>query len=218
MGETGFKFDNLDINVPIMDTFHNIKTGLTSINDFKQQRADARREKRGTDEKAVWKTGPSPYAADTVLTGMSALSNLARGKERRALEEKLATGKMSDKLFTSVEKYKGDYVPDSGALSGIFRPNQTTPIFDSGYDRGYAGRSSYGFDRGGSIGYSDWSQTPVNGYYGVPQGEFSPYSQWSQSPVKMQSGGAMMQDGVYDLTEDEINEIIQMGGQVEFLD
>jgi hypothetical protein len=34
----------------------------------------------------------------------------------------------------------------------------------------------------------------------------------------MQSGGAMMQDGVYDLTEDEINEIIQMGGQVEFLD
>jgi hypothetical protein len=33
-----------------------------------------------------------------------------------------------------------------------------------------------------------------------------------------QTGGAMMQDGVYDLTEDEINEIIQMGGQVEFLD
>lgn len=218
LGETGFKFDNLDINVPIMDTFHNIKTGLTSINDFKQQRADARREKRGTDEKAVWKTGPSPYAADTVLTGMSALSNLARGKERRALEEKLATGKMSDKLFTSVEKYKGDYVPDSGALSGMFRPNQTTPIFDSGYDRGNAGRPTIGYDRGGSVAYSDWSQTPVNGYYGVPQGEFSPYSQWSQSPVKMQSGGAMMQDGVYDLTEDEINEIIQMGGQVEFLD
>ena len=40
-----FAFDNLDINIPIMDTFHDIKTGLTSIKDFKQQRADARREK-----------------------------------------------------------------------------------------------------------------------------------------------------------------------------
>lgn len=221
MGETGFKFDNLDMNVPIMDTFHNIKTGLTSINDFKQQRADARREKRGTDEKAVWKTGPSRYAADTVVTGMAALTNMARGKERRALEEKMAMGKMSDNLFTSVGMNQGDYVP-TGQEYGMFRPDQTTPIFDSGYERGNAGRQSYGkiggqFDRGGSTAYSDWSQTPVNGYYGVPQGEFNPYSQWSQAPV-MQSGGAMMQDGVYDLTEDEINEIIQMGGQVEFLD
>jgi hypothetical protein len=221
MGETGFKFDNLDMNVPIMDTFHNIKTGLTSINDFKQQKVDARREKRGTDEKAVWKTGPSPYAADATLTGMAALTNMARGKERRALEEKLALGKMSDNLFTSVGMNQGDYVP-TGQEYGMFRPDQTTPIFDSGYERGNAGRQSYGkiggqFDRGGSTAYSDWSQTPVNGYYGVPQGEFNPYSQWSQAPV-MQSGGAMMQDGVYDLTEDEINEIIQMGGQVEFLD
>ena len=217
LGETGFKFDNLDINVPIMDTFHNIKTGLTSINDFKQQRADARREKRGTDEKAVWKTGPSPYAADTLLTGMSALTNIARGKERKALQEQMATGKLADNLFTSVEKKRGDYVP-TGQEYGMFRPDQTIPIFDTGYDKGYANRPTYSYDRGGSIAYSDWSQTPVNGYYGVPQGEFSPYSSWSQSPVKMQSGGAMMQDGVYDLSEDEINAIIQAGGQVEFLD
>jgi len=213
-----FAFDNLDINIPIMDTFHDIKTGLTSIKDFKQQRADARREKRGTNEKAVWKTGPSPYAADTVLTGMSALTNIAKGKERRALEEQMATGKLADNLFTSVEKKRGDYVP-TGQEYGMFRPDQTTPIFDTGYDRGYANRPTYSYDRGGSIAYSDWSQTPVNGYYGIPTGEMSMYSQWSQSPVKMQEGGVMSQDGIeMELTPEEIEYITQMGGQVEFLD
>jgi len=218
LGETGFKFDNLDINIPIMDTFHDIKTGLTSIKDFKQQRADARREKRGTDEKAVWKTGPSPYAADTVLTGMSALTNIAKGKERKALEEQMATGKLADNLFTSVEKKRGDYVP-TGQEYGMFRPDQTTPIFDTGYDRGYANRPTYSYDRGGSIAYSDWSQTPVNGYYGIPTGEMSMYSQWTQAPVRMQQGGVMSEDGIeMELTPEEIEYITQMGGQVEFLD
>lgn len=217
LGETGFRFDNLDINVPIMDTFHNIKTGLTSIKDFKQQRADARRDKRGYDEKAVWKTGPSPYAADTILTGMSALSNIARGKERKDLEKQMATGKLADNMFTSVEKKRGDYVP-TGQEYGMFRPDQTTPIFDTGYGRGYANRPTYGYDRGGSVAYSDWSQTPANGYYGVPTGEMSMYSKWSQAPV-MAHGGAMSKDGIeMELTPEEIEYITQMGGQVEFLD
>ena len=219
MGETGFKFDNLDINIPIMDTIHNIgekyQHGLTSIKDFNQERKQKRDERRGTDEKAVWKTGPSPYAADTILTSMAFASNLGRGKERKALEDELANKMSSDYMFTAVGKNKGDYVP-TGQTYGEFRPNQKTPTFDTGYQRGNANRPYYGgFDKGGSPGYSDWSQTPVNGYYGVPQGEFSPYSQWSQSPVKMAMGGTPTEQY---LTDEEIAEIIQMGGQVEYLD
>jgi hypothetical protein len=217
--EGTFTFDNLDINIPIMDTIHNIgekyQHGLTSIKDFNQERKQKRDEKRGTDEKAVWKTGPSPYAAENVLTTMAFASNLGRGKERRELEEDLANKMSSDYMFTAVGKNKGDYVP-TGQTYGEFRPNQKTPTFDTGYQRGNANRPYYGgFDKGGSPGYSDWSQTPVNGYYGVPQGEFSPYSQWSQSPVKMAMGGTPTEQY---LTDEEIAEIIQMGGQVEYLD
>jgi hypothetical protein len=217
--EGTFAFDNLDINIPIMDTIHNIgekyQHGLTSIKDFNQERKQKRDERRGTDEKAVWKTGPSPYAADTILTSMAFASNLGRGKERKALEDELANKMSSDYMFTAVGKNKGDYVP-TGQTYGEFRPNQKTPTFDTGYQRGNANRPYYGgFDKGGSPGYSDWSQTPVNGYYGVPQGEFSPYSQWSQSPVKMAMGGTPTEQY---LTDEEIAEIIQMGGQVEYLD
>ncbi len=219
MGETGFKFDNLDINIPIMDTIHNIgekyQHGLTSIKDFNQERKQKRDERRGTDEKAVWKTGPSPYAADTILTSMAFASNLGRGKERKALEDKLANKMSSDYMFTAVGKNKGDYVP-TGQTYGEFRPNQKTPTFDTGYQRGNANRPYYGgFDKGGSPGYSDWSQTPINGYYGVPTGEMTMYPHWTQAPV-MQMGGAPSTEQY--LTDEEIAEIIQMGGQVEYLD
>jgi hypothetical protein len=196
MGETGLKFDNLDINIPIMDTIHNIgekyQHGLTSIKDFNQERKQKRDERRGTDEKAVWKTGPSPYAAENVLTTMAFASNLGRGKERRELEEDLANKMSSDYMFTAKNKDSGNYVVP-GSLSGEFMSNQKTPTFDTGYQRGNAGRSTYGkiggqFDRGGSVAYSDWSQTPVNGYYGIPTGEMTMYPHWTQAPV-MQSGG-----------------------------
>ena len=167
-----------------------------------------------TGSKGVYKQKiqTPPWMADTMLTGISALSSMASGDEEERARQEMTQRMRGDYVFgTSGGKDVGTYVP-TGALTGVLSPNLYNPAVDTGYMGGFKK------DRGGSVAYSDWSQTPVNGYYGVPQGEFSPYSSWSQSPVRMQSGGAMMQDGVYDLSEDEINAIIQAGGQVEFLD
>ncbi|MFN9897872.1 MAG: hypothetical protein ACK55Z_03555, partial [bacterium] len=70
------------------------------------------------------------------------------------------------------------------------------------------------FERFGQVLYS----MPNVGLYGyIPSGSYARnYSPYDYGFRK--EGGAIMQDGVYDLSEDEINAIIQAGGQVEFLD
>ena len=166
-----------------------------------------------TGSKGVYKQKikTPPWMADTMLTGIGALSSMASGDEEEKAYQQMAQRMRGDYVFgTSGGKDVGTYVP-TGALTGVLSPNLYNPAVDTGYMGGFKK------DRGGSLAYSDWSQTPVNGYYGTPTGEMTMYPHWTQAPV-MQKGGAMMQDGVYDLSEDEINAIIQAGGQVEFLD
>ena len=166
-----------------------------------------------TGSKGVYKQKiqTPPWMADTMLTGISALSSMASGDEEERARQEMTQRMRGDYVFgTSGGKDVGTYVP-TGALTGVLSPNLYNPAVDTGYMGGFKK------DRGGSVAYSDWSQTPVNGYYGTPTGEMTMYPHWTQAPV-MQKGGAMMQDGVYDLSEDEINAIIQAGGQVEFLD
>jgi len=207
-----FAFDNLDINIPIASqlgkAYQKTKGFVDSAKEFTRN--------LGPDFKVVQKEQAginlSPYAGQGIMAGMRLAERIAENRNAPDYEKEAAIRRIAP--FTSVGTDQGDYSP-TGASTGQFRPDDKTYAFNTGNMGAIPGRI---MDRGGSIAYSDWSQTPVNGYYGVPQGEFSPYSQWSQSPVRMQSGGAMMQDGVYDLSEDEINAIIQAGGQVEFLD
>ena len=210
--EGTFAFDNLDINIPIASqlgkAYQKTKGFVDSAKEFTRN--------LGPDFKVVKKEQAginlSPYAGQGIMAGMRLAERIAENRNAPDYEKEAAIRRIAP--FTSVGTDQGDYSP-TGASTGQFRPDDKTYAFNTGNMGAIPGRI---MDRGGSIAYSDWSQTPVNGYYGVPQGEFSPYSSWSQSPVKMQSGGAMMQDGVYDLSEDEINAIIQAGGQVEFLD
>lgn len=279
--EGTFSFDNLDINIPIASQLGNAyQKGKGFVDSAKEFTRNI-----GPDFKVVGKDQAginlSPYAGQGVMAGMRLAERFAENRNAPDYEKEAAIRRIAP--FTSVGTDKGDYSP-TGAPTGQFRPNDKTYAFNTGNMGSIPGRI---MDRGGSTAYSDWSQTPVNGYYGVPQGEFNPYSQWSQAPVMQtggikqqqaqyeaftqtpewheyqdakrihsgqrirtakekvplwiqnykpvssnyiegynplesykafQTGGAMMQDGVYDLTEDEINEIIQMGGQVEFLD
>jgi len=166
-------------------------------------------KKTGAKSSYKRKMNVAPWAADATLTGISALTALGLGDEERAMEEQVAQRKRGDNLFKPfVGKDLGQYVP-TGALTGTLGVNQSIPIQDTGYMPGFTK------DKGGSIGYSDWSQTPVNGYYGVPTGEMTMYPHWTQAPV-MQMGGAPSTEQY--LTDKEIAEIIQMGGQVEYLD
>jgi hypothetical protein len=166
-------------------------------------------KKTGAKSSYKRKMKVAPWAGDATLTGISALTALAQGDEERALENEMAQRMRGDYLFKpSGGKDLGTYVP-TGALTGTLGANQYGYAQDSGYMPGRI------MDRGGSIAYSDWSQTPVNGYYGIPTGEMTMYPHWTQAPV-MQMGGVPSTEQY--LTDEEIAEIIQMGGQVEYLD
>jgi len=209
--EGTFAFDNLDINIPIASqlgkAYQKTKGFVDSAKDFTRN--------LGPDFKATIKeqagVNLSPYAGQGVMAAMRLAERVGTNITSPDYEEEAAIKRIAP--FTSVGTNKGDYSP-TGASTGMFRPDQTNYAFNTGNMGNIPGRI---MDRGGSVAYSDWSQTPINGYYGVPTGEMTMYPHWTQAPV-MQMGGSMMQDGVYDLTEDEINQIIEMGGQVEFLD
>lgn len=207
--EGTFAFDNLDINIPIASqlgkAYQKTKGFVDSAKDFTRN--------LGPDFKATIKeqagVNLSPYAGQGVMAAMRLAERVGTNITSPDYEKEAAIKRIAP--FTSVGTNKGDYSP-TGASTGMFRADQTNYAFNTGNMGNIPGRI---MDRGGSVAYSDWSQTPVNGYYGVPQGEFSPYSQWSQSPVKMAMGGTPTEQY---LTDEEIAEIIQMGGQVEYLD
>jgi hypothetical protein len=204
LGQTG-GYEGAPVN-PIFDTLADIQeegtTGMPGMLGLTGK-------KTGAKSSYKRKMKVAPWAADATLTGISALTALAQGDEERALENEMAQRMRGDYLFKpSGGKDLGTYVP-TGALTGTLGANQYGYAQDSGYMPGRI------MDRGGSIAYSDWSQTPVNGYYGIPTGEMTMYPHWTQAPV-MQMGGVPSTEQY--LTDEEIAEIIQMGGQVEYLD
>jgi hypothetical protein len=204
LGQTG-GYEGAPVN-PIFDTLADIQeegtTGMPGMLGLTGK-------KTGAKSTYKRKMKVAPWAADATLTGISALTALAQGDEERALENETAQRMRGDYLFKpSGGKDLGTDVP-TGALTGTLGANQYGYAQDSGYMPGKI------MDRGGSIAYSDWSQTPVNGYYGIPTGEMTMYPHWTQAPV-MQMGGVPSTEQY--LTDEEIAEIIQMGGQVEYLD
>jgi hypothetical protein len=204
LGQTG-GYEGAPVN-PIFDTLADIQeegtTGMPGMLGLTGK-------KTGAKSSYKRKMKVAPWAGDATLTGISALTALAQGDEERALENEMAQRMRGDYLFKpSGGKDLGTYVP-TGALTGTLGANQYGYAQDSGYMPGRI------MDRGGSIAYSDWSQTPVNGYYGIPTGEMTMYPHWTQAPV-MQMGGVPSTEQY--LTDEEIAEIIQMGGQVEYLD
>ena len=177
------------------------------------------------NEKAVYKEqlNINPYTSDYIEAGMNIGANFLNSSENRNNKARLAKYQTSDYTHPATQKDMGDYVAN-GQQWGSFRPNQTTPAFDTGYERGNAGDAFSQFEEGGSMSpYSYPSQLPA--IPGRNQSDnMSMYTHWNQRPVMayggyMQQGGSMYQEnGVYNLSDDEINNIIQQGGQVEYLD
>jgi hypothetical protein len=171
------------------------------------------------NEKAVYKEqlNVNPYTADYIEAGMNIGTNFLNSSENRNNKARLAKYQTSDYTHPATQKDMGDYVAN-GQQWGSFRPNQTTPAFDTGYERGNAGDAFSQFEEGGSMSpYSYPSQLPA--IPGRNQSDnMSMYTHWNQRPVMQQGGSMYQENGVYNLSDDEINNIIQQGGQVEYLD
>jgi len=165
------------------------------------------------NEQAIYKSkrDMNPFTADYIQAGMSGVASTFESNDRRNAEMQLKNSLKGANQFQSVGKNMGDY-EGTGQQYGAFRPDQTTATFDTGNMRGNAGTPNYGMAQGGSTAYPYPGQLPF-----MPgsdnTNDMSMYTHWNQRPV-MAQGGAMMEDGIYDLTDEEIQHIIQMGGQV----
>jgi len=198
------------------------------------------------NEKNVFRTkgrGMNPYTADYLLAAGNIAEGMLGAADTRAYEDKLKRMRTADYTQVASGKDMGDYGP-TGQQYGAFRMNQTTPTFDVGYIPGMAGQAPI-VKHGGSMSpYSYPSTLPVLPHTGMPSGNMSMYTHWNQRPVMayggdsngplgyfnkggmpcmdcggyMEQGGEYEQDGVYDLSQDEINQIMANGGQIEFID
>jgi hypothetical protein len=198
------------------------------------------------NEKSVFRTqgkGMNPYTADYLLAAGNIAEGMLGAADTRAYEDKLRKMRTADYTQVASGKDMGDYGP-TGQQYGAFRMNQTTPTFDSGYIPGMAGGPLVAKHGGSMSPYSYPSTLPVLPRTGMPSGDMSMYTHWNQRPVMayggdsngplgyfnkggmpcmdcggyMQDGGEYEQDGVYDLSQDEINQIMANGGQIEFID
>jgi hypothetical protein len=199
------------------------------------------------NEKAVVKwnegKGMNPYTPDYLLAAGNIAEGVLGAPDIRAYEDKLKKMKTADYTQVASGKDMGNEVV-TGSRLGELRPNQTTPTFDVGYIPGMAGQAPI-VKHGGSMSpYSYPSTLPVLPHTGMPSGNMSMYTHWNQRPVMayggdsngplgyfnkggmpcmdcggyMEQGGEYEQDGVYDLSQDEINQIMANGGQIEFID
>jgi hypothetical protein len=177
--------------------------------------------KNNKSERSVWKTKkePNPFAADYMMAGMGVAESALNKMNDPRLRDQLAYSQEAGQQYDSVGKDMGDYVPD-GQYYGGFRPNEMTPTFDTGYEPGNAAGDYGNYSKhGGPISpYSYPSQIPFMQGNGNSR-NMSMYSGWSQRPVMAYGGGYQqdMDDAMY-LDEDEINQILAMGGQIEYLD
>ena len=162
---------------------------------------------------------PNPFAADYMMAGMGVAESALNKMNDPRLRDQLAYSQEAGQQYDSVGKDMGDYVPD-GQYYGGFRPNEMTPTFDTGYEPGNAAGDYGNYSKqGGPISpYSYPSQIPFMQGNGNSR-NMSMYSGWSQRPVMQYGGGYQqdMDDAMY-LDEDEINQILAMGGQIEYLD
>ena len=198
------------------------------------------------NEKSVWRTkgkGMNPYTADYALAARNIFAGMLESKDTKAYEDKLKKMRTADYTQVASGKDMGDYGP-TGQQYGAFRMNQTTPTFDVGYIPGMVGQAPIAKVGGSMSPYSYPSTLPVLPHTGMPSGDMSMYTHWNQRPVMgyggssdgplgyfnkggmpcmncggyMQDGGEYEQDGVYDLSQEEINQIMANGGQIEFID
>jgi len=161
----------------------------------------------------------NPFAADYMMAGMGVAESALNRINDPRLRDQLAYSQEAGQQYDSVGKDMGDYVPD-GQQYGAFRPNEMIPTFDTGYEPGNAAGDYGNYSKqGGPISpYPYPSQIPFMQGNGNSK-NMSMYSGWSQRPVMQYGGGYQqnMDDAMY-LDEDEINQIIAMGGQIEYLD
>ena len=150
-----------------------------------------------------------------MMAGMGvAESALNRMNDSRLLAQD-ADSRVSHNQFGQAEiKDMGDYGPNFGE----FRPNETF-TFDSGYEPGNAAGDYGNYSKhGGPISpYPYPSQIPFMQGNGNSR-DMSMYSGWSQRPVMAYGGGYQQDMNEMYLDEDEINQIMAMGGQIEYLD
>ena len=161
----------------------------------------------------------NPFAADYMMADMGVAESALNKINDFKLKDQLAYSQEAGQQYDSVGKDMGDYVP-TGQYDGGFRPNEMIPTFDTGYEPGNAAGDYGNYSKqGGPISpYPYPSQIPFMQGNGNSR-DMSMYSGWSQRPVMAYGGGYQqnMDDAMY-LDEDEINQIMAMGGQIEYLD
>jgi len=125
--------------------------------------------------------------ADAALAGSSWLSSLGENRKNKLNQEQYEGRLMGDALFEVGDAGEGSWTVNRGD----FRPNKQNPIFDKGYNFGAEGSPIVQGQFGGQFGYQPMNNGQQNSQY--------------------QAGGE------YFLNDDEISNILQAGGQIEFI-
>ena len=125
--------------------------------------------------------------ADAALAGSSWLSSLGENRKNKLNQEQYEGRLMGDALFEVGDANRGSWTVNRGD----FRPDQQNPVFDKGYNFGNIGSPIVQSQFGGQFGYQPMNNVQQNSQY--------------------RAGGE------YYLNDNEINNILQAGGQIEFI-
>lgn len=101
----------------------------TGINTAQNVTAPGLPEVKGPKQKSQW--GPNLEAANLLIAGMDTAANIFGMKDRKNRERFLKNKTHADQVFSSIpasEVSRGDYSTNEG----YFRPDQTTPVQNSG--------------------------------------------------------------------------------------